>query len=265
MDFTFIFLQIPQLLIINFFRFKLTLSTNQCTIESIISSISHSIHHKKWPSFVVAILIKIIVSIIIIAIIILTGLTKILKKYDKRSGDLLRPPYISRVLVQPFFATDLISRLLKECEATMESTFPEMDKNRAPYSSTSVPGQSFLFKNAVAALVTMRDLRRSSSTRSLSSLPPLSTSDADLLQALQLPSPIPIRWKHRSCAVSWISKMDFALPLLPCEKIKFPHLNELAVSIMIWLFKTIQPQIMTWIELDQPTLSINNEPVQLGY
>ncbi|KAG2549303.1 hypothetical protein PVAP13_9KG262813 [Panicum virgatum] len=54
-----------------------------------------------------------------------TGLAKILEKYDMRTGTgrLLRLPFIEKVLGQPFFATELISRLVRECEATMEAVF----------------------------------------------------------------------------------------------------------------------------------------------
>jgi SPX domain protein involved in polyphosphate accumulation len=49
------------------------------------------------------------------------GLAKILKKHDKRTGGLLRLPFIQKVLQQPFFTTDLISKLVKECESTIDA------------------------------------------------------------------------------------------------------------------------------------------------
>ncbi|XP_078431273.1 SPX domain protein 3 [Wolffia australiana] len=126
-----------------------------------------------------------------------TALAKIMKKYDKRTGERRRPVFIEGVLAQPFFATELVSGLVKDCELAMESALQSTAKTEPSSSSSSslLAGEkkSFLFKNAVAALVTMRELRRASSTRGLFSLPPLSPADADLLQALQLPSPIPIR------------------------------------------------------------------------
>ncbi|KAG6522572.1 hypothetical protein ZIOFF_019713 [Zingiber officinale] len=45
----------------------------------------------------------------------LEGLVKILKKYDKRTGALIRQPFIEKVLQQPFFTTDLLYKLVKEC------------------------------------------------------------------------------------------------------------------------------------------------------
>ncbi|XP_042445018.1 SPX domain-containing protein 2-like [Zingiber officinale] len=47
--------------------------------------------------------------------LILQCLVKILKKYDKRTGALIRQPFIEKVLQQPFFTTDLLYKLVKEC------------------------------------------------------------------------------------------------------------------------------------------------------
>lgn len=53
-----------------------------------------------------------------------TGLVKILKKHDKRTGALLRMPFIQNVLRQPFFTTELLSKLVQECENNLQSLFP---------------------------------------------------------------------------------------------------------------------------------------------
>lgn len=42
-----------------------------------------------------------------------TGLAKILKKYDKRTGGLLRHPFIQKILQQPFFTTEQLSKLIR--------------------------------------------------------------------------------------------------------------------------------------------------------
>lgn len=123
-----------------------------------------------------------------------TGLAKILKKYDKRTGALLRSPFIEKVLKQPFFTTDLISRLVKECENTMETLFPAvLDQYQSEIGGerTLIMAEQ-VFRNTVAALVTMKELRKRSSTYGHFSLPPLSLSspDPDLLQSCMLPSPI---------------------------------------------------------------------------
>ena len=52
------------------------------------------------------------------------GLAKILKKYDKRTGGLLRLPFIQKALQQSFFTTNLVSKLVKECESTIDAVFP---------------------------------------------------------------------------------------------------------------------------------------------
>ncbi|KAI3444729.1 hypothetical protein Pfo_001394 [Paulownia fortunei] len=124
-----------------------------------------------------------------------TGLAKILKKYDKRTGGVLRLPVIQKVLEQPFFTTDLISKLVKECETTIESVFPPLEATRNFHAErvgmAAVPGEG-IFRNTVAALLTMQEIRRGSSTYSHFSLPPLNLPDFDVIQSLQVLSPIPI-------------------------------------------------------------------------
>lgn len=122
-----------------------------------------------------------------------TGLVKILKKYDKRTGGLLRLPFIQKVLEQPFFTTDLISKLVKECENTIDTVFPAEEKHKKKNGETkaiTVVGEG-IFRNTVAALLTMQEIRRGSSTYSHFSLPPLNLPDHDLIQSFQLNSPIP--------------------------------------------------------------------------
>ncbi|KAA8515911.1 hypothetical protein F0562_019090 [Nyssa sinensis] len=122
-----------------------------------------------------------------------TGLAKILKKYDKRTGGLLRLPFIQKVLQQPFFTTDLISKLVKECESTIDAVFPvaEEEKIEGEREGITVAGEG-IFRNTVAALLTMKEIRRGSSTYGHFSLPPLNLPDSDLVQFLQLNSSIPI-------------------------------------------------------------------------
>ncbi|OEL27505.1 SPX domain-containing protein 3 [Dichanthelium oligosanthes] len=123
-----------------------------------------------------------------------TGLAKILKKYDKRTGRLLRLPFIEKVLGQPFFATELISRLVRECEATMEAVF-EADEGRSSAGTTPVAAaaaEQGIFRNTVAALVTMGELRSGSSTYGHFSLPPPASPESDLLRCVQVANPVPI-------------------------------------------------------------------------
>lgn len=123
------------------------------------------------------------------------GLAKILKKYDKRTGRLLRLPFIEKVLGQPFFATELISRLVRDCEATMEAVF-EAGGGRSTIAGTTTvaaaASEQVIFRNTVAALVTMGELRSGSSTYGHFSLPPLASPESDLLRCIQLADPVPI-------------------------------------------------------------------------
>ncbi|CAN7008058.1 hypothetical protein IGI04_010834 [Brassica rapa subsp. trilocularis] len=125
-----------------------------------------------------------------------TGLAKILKKYDRRSGGALRSPFVQKVLHQPFFKTDLVSRLVREWETTIDAVFPasnaeaERGYERSAAVSSAAAGEG-IFRNTVAALVTMREMRRGSSTYSALSLPPVNLYDLDLvLQPIHIPSPI---------------------------------------------------------------------------
>ncbi|XP_021898600.1 SPX domain-containing protein 3 [Carica papaya] len=119
-----------------------------------------------------------------------TGLAKILKKYDKRTGRLLRLPFIKKVVQQPFFMTEAISKLVKECENTIDSVLP-MPGKKVMRKDIRV-GVEGIFRNTVAALLSMEEIRRGSSTYSHFSLPPLNLPDSDLIHSFQLKSPIPI-------------------------------------------------------------------------
>jgi hypothetical protein len=79
----------------------------------------------------------------------------------------------------------------------METMFPlasatedQADMNEKEAAALTEPG---IFKNTVAALVTMQELRNGSSTYGHFSLPPLNLPEFDFLQSLSTPSPIPIQ------------------------------------------------------------------------
>ncbi|XP_058734690.1 SPX domain-containing protein 3-like [Vicia villosa] len=120
-----------------------------------------------------------------------TGLAKILKKYDKRTGGLLRLPFIQKVLEQPFFTTDLISKLVRECESIIDAVFPVEEEGERAREEIVVAGEG-IFRNTVAALLTMQEMRKGSSTQSAFSLPPLNLPDSDLIQSIQLNAAVPI-------------------------------------------------------------------------
>ncbi|OVA07788.1 SPX [Macleaya cordata] len=138
-----------------------------------------------------------------------TGLVKILKKYDKRTGALIRLPFIQKVLQQPFFTTDLLYKLVKECEIMLDHLFPinepsvptteTADSNEgcpttptttAAAAATKKDGlllrgtkelaeieymESLYMKSTVSALRVLKEIRKGSSTVSVFSLPPMQT------------------------------------------------------------------------------------------
>ncbi|KAL6603854.1 hypothetical protein ACP70R_044215 [Stipagrostis hirtigluma subsp. patula] len=134
-----------------------------------------------------------------------TGLVKILKKYDKRTGALIRLPFIQKVLQQPFFTTDLLYKLVKQCEAMLEQLLPtnepsvssedgkgdsnDEEKPAKPSSSLVNGGgipeldeieymESMYMKSTIAALRSLKEIRSGSSTVSMFSLPPLQGNNA---------------------------------------------------------------------------------------
>ncbi|KAG8058443.1 hypothetical protein GUJ93_ZPchr0002g23938 [Zizania palustris] len=132
-----------------------------------------------------------------------TGLVKIIKKYDKRTGALIRLPFIQKVLQQPFFTTDLLYKLVKECEEMVGQLLPanepsvlsedgkedsEGDKKTlkpnpsanggiVPEQDETEDAKSMHMKSTVAALRALREIRSGSSTVSAFSLPPLRGSN----------------------------------------------------------------------------------------
>ncbi|KAF9614951.1 hypothetical protein IFM89_021381 [Coptis chinensis] len=121
------------------------------------------------------------------------GLVKILKKYDKRTGALIRLPFIQKVLQQPFFTMDLLYKLIKECEIMLDHLFPidepssltadrdgdgddpnSVTTNSAPKQFAEIEYMESLYmKSALSALRILKEIRSGSSTVSVFSLPPL--------------------------------------------------------------------------------------------
>ncbi|KAJ0803288.1 putative SPX domain-containing protein [Helianthus annuus] len=121
-----------------------------------------------------------------------TGMTKILKKYDKRTGGFLRLPFIQKVLEQPFFTTELISKLVKECEMIIDELFPTMVVAEEMAKAVGTEAREGIFRNIVVALLTMKEIRQGSSTHSHFSLPILDLRDPELIRSFQLNSTIHI-------------------------------------------------------------------------
>ncbi|KAG6533608.1 hypothetical protein ZIOFF_007483 [Zingiber officinale] len=112
-----------------------------------------------------------------------TSIVKILKKYDKRTGALIRQPFIEKVLQQPFFTTDPLYKLVKECVAMLDHLFPsnnlsisaECDGQNGVPKPAQLGGrvpelekikymQSLYMKSTVAALRSLKHIRSKSST-----------------------------------------------------------------------------------------------------
>lgn len=99
---------------------------------------------------------------------------KILKKYDKRTGGLLSLPFTLRALHQPFFTTEPLTRLVRECEANIEMLFPleaevvepegDTRQPRNPEVSSDRAVNVGVYRSTLAALRAIQGLRRASST-----------------------------------------------------------------------------------------------------
>lgn len=110
-----------------------------------------------------------------------------MKKYDKRTGGLLRMPFTQVVLRQPFFTTEPLTRLVHECEENLELLFPLQeeviqstphpeDESRLPLdnatnvlpeaeaSSTLGDETVHLYRSTLAAMRAIKGLQKASST-----------------------------------------------------------------------------------------------------
>uniref|UniRef100_A0A803LSB4 SPX domain-containing protein n=2 Tax=Chenopodium quinoa TaxID=63459 RepID=A0A803LSB4_CHEQI len=118
------------------------------------------------------------------------GLVKILKKYDKRTGGLLRLPFTQLAAHQPFFTTEPLTRLVRECEANLELLFPleeevtestsaPRDQNQvdpAVSDATNMPSDASslgeasqdIYRSTLSAIKTIQGLRTSSTYNPLS-------------------------------------------------------------------------------------------------
>ncbi|XP_031254135.1 SPX domain-containing protein 4 [Pistacia vera] len=127
------------------------------------------------------------------------GLVKILKKYDKRTGGLLRLPFTQLALHQPFFTTESLTRLVHECEENLELLFPleeeviestptAPDGSKPPLNNsanvsadTSTLGDETLdvYRSTLAAMKAIRGLQKASSTSNPLSFSSLFRSQED--------------------------------------------------------------------------------------
>lgn len=126
---------------------------------------------------------------------------KILKKYDKRTGGLLRLPFTQLALHQPFFTTESLTRLVHECEENLELLFPleaeviedtattTPDESKPPINNaanvspdtSSTLGEETLdvYRSTLAAMKAIKGLQKASSTCNPLSFSSLFKSQAD--------------------------------------------------------------------------------------
>lgn len=108
-----------------------------------------------------------------------------MKKYDKRTGGLLRLPYTQLAVHQPFFTTEPLTRLVHECEENLELLFPleaevvestsvaqdQMDTvHRSPSNDCLETTLSLgeenvdIYRSTLAAMRAIKGLKKASST-----------------------------------------------------------------------------------------------------
>ncbi|GBG92310.1 hypothetical protein CBR_g55079 [Chara braunii] len=115
-----------------------------------------------------------------------TGLAKILKKHDKRTGMLLRDPYLQMALCQPFCVTDQVTKMIRWCEDKLQLL---MGPRHAQdwHDDVSLIDASGLIEDSsmrdvhrsqVAALRILEELVNSASTPSVIPMPPIMVTRA---------------------------------------------------------------------------------------
>ncbi|KAK9052461.1 hypothetical protein SSX86_029090 [Deinandra increscens subsp. villosa] len=101
------------------------------------------------------------------------GIIKILKKYDKRTGGLLRVHFTQLTLRQPFFTTEPLTRLVHECEENLELLFPleaEVVESSSKPDAESTRTRSIevetsdVYRRTIDAMRTIKGLKKESST-----------------------------------------------------------------------------------------------------
>ncbi|KAG8384675.1 hypothetical protein BUALT_Bualt04G0142700 [Buddleja alternifolia] len=110
------------------------------------------------------------------------GLIKILKKYDKRTGSFMSLPFTQFAFHQPFFTTDPLTNLVRECEENLEILFPmeaEVVESNGEQTGTTPTDMSNallgtnvtlgeetidIYRSTIAAISAIQRLKRASST-----------------------------------------------------------------------------------------------------
>lgn len=136
-----------------------------------------------------------------------------MKKYEKRSGALIRMPFIQKVLQEPFFKIDVLNELVKDCETMLNHLFSlnelsvqsevtegkESCKLQVDIKNTDDPTtgeeeekplkvpeleeiefmENTYVKLATSALRVLKEIRGGSSTVDMFSLPPLGKNESE--------------------------------------------------------------------------------------
>eukprot|EP00250_Pteridium_aquilinum_P020620 c24887_g1_i2 orf=458-1417(+) len=121
------------------------------------------------------------------------GLVKIVKKHDRLTGAWLRLSFIPDVRHQPFYSTDILSRLVRDCESNLLSLFPsfsgetgpeqpsfERDTQESAFEDDTIFNEDVIkqiHKNTMAALQSIRNMGRGSSTYNALSVPQCEDND----------------------------------------------------------------------------------------
>lgn len=134
-----------------------------------------------------------------------------MKKYEKRSGALIRMPFIQKVLQEPFFKIEVLNELVKDCETMLNHLFSlnelsvqsevtegkESCKLQVDIKNTTTTGEeeekplkvpeleeiefmeNTYLKLATSALRVLKEIRGGSSTVDMFSLPPLGKNESE--------------------------------------------------------------------------------------
>ncbi|BAT93903.1 SPX domain-containing protein [Vigna angularis] len=126
---------------------------------------------------------------------LIAGLVKIIKKHDKKTGALLRVPFIQDVVKQPFYEIDVINKLVKDCEVLsilftnglgspmgqnfMENGFGSVSINENEETVMHVPEElsdlktmkNMYIELTLSALHTLEQIRGRGSTQNMFSSP----------------------------------------------------------------------------------------------
>ncbi|XP_024024577.1 SPX domain-containing protein 1 [Morus notabilis] len=99
-----------------------------------------------------------------------TGLVKITKKHDKRSGSVIQLSFIQSVVQEPFFSTEVLKELVEECARTLDNMFSKEELAEIDHLESTYARLTQL------ALRVLEEIRSGSSTVGPHSLPPLETN-----------------------------------------------------------------------------------------